>query len=169
MFSFKNIERRAFLDLQALGKRSRRRLTCLVEADNFGTVHRHAGRDFLIIFHADIRCAGHDQAGSIAVFARQPRAVVLDHLAIFVEIHVFAKIIDVFRAFAHREEISRNLVQLAALPFSLFDDAGGNPVDRSGFIENSDLELRIVPLQDELKAGLHDEVLISTRRQQIAI
>jgi hypothetical protein len=47
------------------------------------------------------------------------------------------------------------------------DDSGGDAINRLGFIENRDLELRISPLQNELKPWLQDKILTSTGRQQI--
>src|SRR3989304_4731125 len=129
---------------------------------------RPAGRDLLVVLHLRFRRSGHHQSGPAAVCAREPRALVIGHLSVFVVIHILAELEDILRLLADREVIPGDFVQFPVFPFLLLDDAGEDPADRLGFIENRDLELRIPPFQNELIAGLHDEIWIPACRQQIA-
>src|SRR6267378_1574663 len=156
------------LHFHASGKRPCGRLARLCKALDLRPVHCHAGRELLVVLHLQCRRSGHDQAGLVAVRAREPRAVALDHLAVFVKFHVFAKIEDVLRLRAYGEVIPGDLVQFSVFPFLLLDDSSADSIDHPGLAENGDLELRAASFQNELKARLEDEVWITARRQQLA-
>src|SRR3989304_6882168 len=102
---FSSFEGGALLDFHAIGERTRRCLARLIETDDLRPVHRHTGRDLLVVLHPHFRRSGHDQTGPVAARAREPRAVVPGHLAAFVVINVFTEIEDVFRLLAHCEVI----------------------------------------------------------------
>src|SRR5882762_5358052 len=156
------------LHFHASGKRPCGRLARLCKALDLRPVHCHAGRELLVVLHLQLRRSGHDQAGLVAVRAREPRTFALDHLAVFVEFHVFAKIEDVLRLRAYGEVILRDLVQFSVFPFLLLDDSSADSIDHPGLAENGDLELRAASFQNELKARLQDEVWIAACRRQLA-
>src|SRR5262249_44881029 len=81
--------------LDALFERPGRRLKFYIDGDNLRTVHRFSRGNFLVILVADLGLTGHHQADLGAVHAGKPCALVADDLAVLVDVHVFAEIIDV--------------------------------------------------------------------------
>src|SRR5919108_709954 len=163
---FAGVERRAFLRLQCVRERARRRLQRPVEAQNLGSVERHPRGDLLVVAQGDRRLPGHDQSRPRAALAGEPGAAVSYDFAILDVVDLLAEVEDVTRRRAEGEEVPRDLYELAVLPLTLLDDPGDDARDRLRLVEDRDRELPTPALEHEPEAGLEHQVLVAPRGRQ---
>src|SRR2546427_6191218 len=116
----RGVERIRVLELAASLEFARRRLHVLVEGQHPRLVLGDAGRILLVECLADERVRRHDDAGLGPVFAREPGAIMVHDLAVFVVVDELPEIVD-GAVVVLGEEVERPLDQLVVRKNLLFE------------------------------------------------
>src|SRR5262245_58058444 len=160
-------QRCGLAQVHAVMERARRCLYRLVNRHDLHAVQCHLGRDLLVKLVAYLRLARKHQPESGAFLARQPRALVVDDLAILVIVHVLAEVIHVPGIPVGCKEIPRYFDKLPILLFALLQHARSHSVDRFGLRENGNRQPVLAMGKPEHFSGLDREVRVVARRGKV--
>jgi hypothetical protein len=158
--SARGVHSRSLKHFQTIPKLSGGSLECFCHANNVPAIQRFPGCDLLVMRKTDRRNAWHHKSKPGAIHARKPLALVPHDLAVLIDVHILAEVVNRFCGFVNREVVVRDFRKLSVGEFTFFDNSRLHAVDHLGLLQDGNHHLLVRPFQNDLVLRLENEIVV---------